>query len=494
MLAAADAPARDDRPESPPMRILSVRSLADESSYIYAPLEERIPIGSADVSGGNQPPLYIFNPVRRRSDLPLSGAVNPALYTPDSKSGDSQTDFSCTSNPLVPENAAFEPFIPLKKIKEEIESETPLSTDKDSRPTADDRAAGHGSNSLPETTTKKSRKTKSPERRDLLGRKENASTPTTACEDLRDPEDGSQFYFEFDPYSSPFDDSDEERAHEVERTLEGVNHKNFTTGILRELDVHNSGDNGEPRGRLESDHSYSKPNHEHPTLTPEESLGTRLESSPRTTSPSGNAPVPKLIVRLPKKMVCDRGNKQRGIRKPARRRRKNSSSSNNSTDTSSGISAGSRIPETAEERSQRQKHLLNERKITESMIILTKMRNVMSQARSGSLNSGTAMRDKLFFLENLSQYLRRNDFSKEPLNRSILNAMAEWLSPLPNGNLPPLKLRSRLVNLLRDLNRTTPAQVFQSSSIEGVLILLMNHPKESAKNKALEWQLVNSWS
>lgn len=96
-----------ERSESPPMRILSVRSLADNTSYLYdSQLGERIPFSAGpEETADGQPPLYIFNPVKRVSDSVGAHAQNdfqPVGNGKNSKeiSSEVQTPINANNDPV----------------------------------------------------------------------------------------------------------------------------------------------------------------------------------------------------------------------------------------------------------------------------------------------------------------------------------------------------------------------------------------------------------
>lgn len=280
-----------------------------------------------------------------------------------------------------------------------------------------------------------------------------------------------------DPNNSPFEDSDESDNDELEtaRRTNDSTLPDFTSCILRELDFTNVQTSEDVQKLSEMDHTYSRPNSQNAQCNP--NVAT-IEVDPEQQT--------RLVVRLPKSVnftdAVDISSKE----SPRRRDRLNSSSS--STDTSIGVSTKSTFLDAAVIREE----LMIKRKVMRSEILWRKMQRI-SMKGSAICPNELAEREKVPFIKKLASHFRKNDFSKEPLNRSILNTLAEWLSPLPNGKLPPSKLRDAIIDLINSFAVTTPALVFQTSSIEGVLILLMNHPKESQRNKKLEWCIVNSW-
>ena len=293
------------------------------------------------------------------------------------------------------------------------------------------------------------------------------------------------YVLEFDPHSSPFEDS-EGSDSESRRICVPANSvfSNFTDGILKELDSLNP-----------SDHSYSKSPEDVVLMESTVPLvdtaqqATPIHVSDATPDSSGQQ-YSKLLVRFPKNVL--------NFAKPTsnesvhgKRHRKTSSSS---TDSSTGVSTKTTTPirNVAAEMKLRQGDVEKEDRAKKSMNILNLMQLATLKDEEESPNQNGAQH-RLEFLEHFNSYFRKCDFSREPLNRSILNAMAEWLSPLPHGKLPPLRLRTLLLQLINHFTIKTPAHVFQATSIEGVLILLMNHPKETPRNKSLAWSLVNFW-
>lgn len=143
-------------------------------------------------------------------------------------------------------------------------------------------------------------------------------------------------------------------------------------------------------------------------------------------------------------------------------------------------------------RNRRLDKLMEERRVLKSEILLRKMHRIAHGKKSRSRGKSHTKR-KLRRIEKLTAHFRRTRLSAEPLSRSLLNVLAEWLLPLRNGLLPASRLRSSVLHLIKKFFLTTPAQVFRATCVEGVLNVLVGHPRETVSNKRILRYILNSW-
>lgn len=168
-------------------------------------------------------------------------------------------------------------------------------------------------------------------------------------------------------------------------------------------------------------------------------------------------------------------------------------SSRKAPEPSRVTSTGETDSDAALPRKRRVQELMRERRALKSEIILLTMQRISLERKSHDLHRNATV-EKLKLINRLVSHFRRNDLSSEPLSRSLLNVTAEWLSPLRDGKLPPSPLRKAVIHLIKKLSRTTPAHVFRATSIGCVLNFLLNHPKESRRNKKTLRLIVNLWA
>lgn len=78
-------------------------------------------------------------------------------------------------------------------------------------------------------------------------------------------------------------------------------------------------------------------------------------------------------------------------------------------------------------------------------------------------------------------------------DNGMLNAVSEWLAPLPDKSLPALEIRTDLLKILQDYSRLEQGTLKQSGLGRAVM-LLYKHPKETKENKALAHNLISEWA
>lgn len=101
--------------------------------------------------------------------------------------------------------------------------------------------------------------------------------------------------------------------------------------------------------------------------------------------------------------------------------------------------------------------------------------------------------NKLTMLPKVVNSLQKHDLQTAFLDCGILSALADWLAPLPDGNLTHLKIRESVLKLLGDMMTVSPEQL-KNSGIGKAVMLLYKHPKEMKENRAKAGKLIHEWS
>uniref|UniRef100_A0A0N5AN69 TFIIS N-terminal domain-containing protein n=1 Tax=Syphacia muris TaxID=451379 RepID=A0A0N5AN69_9BILA len=79
------------------------------------------------------------------------------------------------------------------------------------------------------------------------------------------------------------------------------------------------------------------------------------------------------------------------------------------------------------------------------------------------------------------------------LDNGMMNAVSEWLAPLPDKSLPALEIRTELLRILQGYGRLEPGTLKQSGLGRAVM-LLFKHPRETPENKRLAQNLLREWA
>lgn len=79
------------------------------------------------------------------------------------------------------------------------------------------------------------------------------------------------------------------------------------------------------------------------------------------------------------------------------------------------------------------------------------------------------------------------------LDNGMMNAVSEWLAPLPDKSLPALEIRTELLRILQGYGRLEPGTLKQSGLGRAVM-LLYKHPRETPENKRLAQNLLREWA
>ena len=90
-----------------------------------------------------------------------------------------------------------------------------------------------------------------------------------------------------------------------------------------------------------------------------------------------------------------------------------------------------------------------------------------------------------------AQFLVR-DNQEQFIENGVMTAIADWLTPLPNGALPNLKIRSTLLAALIDFPACS-TETLKASGVGKAINRLAHHPKEMRDNKILCKKLTKRW-
>ncbi|OQV23585.1 putative Protein IWS1-like protein [Hypsibius exemplaris] len=124
--------------------------------------------------------------------------------------------------------------------------------------------------------------------------------------------------------------------------------------------------------------------------------------------------------------------------------------------------------------------------------IILEMKKAAEDDRKANQRNECAF-SKLKMLPEVVRALQKLDLHAAFLDGGILSALADWLAPLPDGNLTHLKIRESILKLLGDMSGIEPTQL-KNSGIGKAVMLLYKHPKELRENRAKAGKLIQEWS
>merc|ERR1712137_636908 len=99
---------------------------------------------------------------------------------------------------------------------------------------------------------------------------------------------------------------------------------------------------------------------------------------------------------------------------------------------------------------------------------------------------------KMTALNKILPYLRNRDLHLRLLDEDhILDAIGEWIRPLPDNSLPAYNIRNELLKILNDL----PCEVshLRTADIGKILKLLSKHPDETSDNRKICKEIIDRW-
>lgn len=107
-------------------------------------------------------------------------------------------------------------------------------------------------------------------------------------------------------------------------------------------------------------------------------------------------------------------------------------------------------------------------------------------------NRQTATR-KLKMMPLVETQLKKIDFREALLDSGVLSVITDWLTRLPDGSLPHLHIREKLLRILVEFNIDDIDRI-KASGIGKAVMYLYKHPKETKENKRIAGQLIAHWS
>ncbi|XP_055327317.1 protein IWS1 homolog [Paramacrobiotus metropolitanus] len=131
----------------------------------------------------------------------------------------------------------------------------------------------------------------------------------------------------------------------------------------------------------------------------------------------------------------------------------------------------------------------HDERITE---IITEMKAAADTDRKANARGECATK-KITMLPRIMNILRKQDLQTAFLDCGILSPLADWLAPLPDGNLTHLKIRESILKILEDMSSISPEQL-KNSGIGKAVMLLYKHPKELKENRTRAGKLIQEWS
>ncbi|XP_020908054.1 protein IWS1 homolog A [Exaiptasia diaphana] len=100
---------------------------------------------------------------------------------------------------------------------------------------------------------------------------------------------------------------------------------------------------------------------------------------------------------------------------------------------------------------------------------------------------------KLKLLPLVLTHLNKADLQFTFIDSGILNALKDWLSPLPDGSLPHLQIRTGLLKILSSFPALDTGAL-KMSGLGKAIMYIYRHPKEIRQNKNIAGKLINEWA
>ncbi|EDO36344.1 predicted protein, partial [Nematostella vectensis] len=99
---------------------------------------------------------------------------------------------------------------------------------------------------------------------------------------------------------------------------------------------------------------------------------------------------------------------------------------------------------------------------------------------------------KLKLLPVILKHMNKADLQYTFIDSGVLNVLKEWLSPLPDGSMPHLQIRTGILKILS----TFPALdtgALKMSGLGRAVMYLYRHPKETRQNKQVAGKLISEY-
>jgi transcription factor SPN1 len=100
--------------------------------------------------------------------------------------------------------------------------------------------------------------------------------------------------------------------------------------------------------------------------------------------------------------------------------------------------------------------------------------------------------NKIMHIDEFVEALSKADLQTLFVGNGALVTIKSWLSPLPDGSLPSLKVREQLLRMLLIL--PVEREDLTESKVGHIVMFLLKHPEETRANRELCEQIVERWS
>ena len=115
-----------------------------------------------------------------------------------------------------------------------------------------------------------------------------------------------------------------------------------------------------------------------------------------------------------------------------------------------------------------------------------------SNADKEASDQGIPAMQKLKLLPTVVAAFQVKENQDQFIDNGVMTAIADWLSPLPSGALPNLKIREVLLKFLTEFPACS-TETLKASGVGKAVNRLRHHPKELRDNKAVCQKLTKRW-